>query len=164
MSKKGKPKWMRAREEGWFELTEYFDAQKAKRVNPDHRFFFRGKIDDLTIVEADKDISSEQMYHMAKYLRDHGLNSLIVPSNIRFIKLRRCSASEERMLDAKDKEAQAQIVERGESGDGPGPVYDGDGAGGDGSSEESSAQGSDPAAEDDGEDSNEAHQDSEASP
>ena len=107
---------------GWFELESYFDPEKIQSVNiPETtgtRTFLMGKIGEFAVVEVDANTDPGAAEALSVKLEEMGVPALIVTNHVRFLKLRRCSFGESRILDAKESESHC---------DGAGPEPDGDG-------------------------------------
>lgn len=104
----------------WYEVTAYFDPLKIKTVDlPEaqgYRTFMHGTIPDgdpkggdLTIIEADSKMPSQQIQQLGKSLGSMGINALIISDNVRFVKLRACSVEECELLDEADSEKKGRI-------------------------------------------------------
>jgi hypothetical protein len=114
----------------WYELVEYFEPEAIKRVRlPEtqgYRTFHHGTIDDMLIVEVDKEMPNALVQEFGEALAKSGLKAFIVSNNVRFLRLRRVSAEESELLDDVDENDRGTLYAP-DTRNGSEP--DGDGAG-----------------------------------
>jgi hypothetical protein len=96
-----KPDQLRKEGEHWYELVEHFDARHIERLPvKDGRAFIMGRLDEAVVVEVSKETDQQKLVQIGQWLEKHGLDSIIVTDDIRFVKLRPCTEEIERKLDA----------------------------------------------------------------
>ena len=120
--------------EHWYELVEYFDPEKIETINlpqtQGYRSFVRGVVKDLVIVEVPSSMPSARIKGLAISLGEMGFKALIVSDNVKFMKLRPCSAEESELLDEADPEKKGRIFAPTRNGNGAGSESDGVGGSG----------------------------------
>jgi len=119
MKKRKPPKSRLGRKRGeyWYELVDYFDPDKIVRASPDDRVFIMGKLNepDIVVVEVPDESSDEKIQQLGEWLSSQGVHALIVRANMRFLRMRRASDSQTRVLDdhlRRDQTAEKQSVAR----------------------------------------------------
>jgi hypothetical protein len=130
--------------EQWFELVTYFDPEQIRSFDiqqtQGHRTFIHGLIDDMTVVEVPSTMSPAKVQEYGVALGEMGIKALIVSDNVRFMKLRTCSAQECELLDEKDTSKKGHINALSSRAR---PKPDSDGSGSPEPSDGDSASGSD---------------------
>jgi len=86
--------------EHWYEVVEYFDASEIKRLPVDGgSAFIMGKLDDVTIVEVGKGTPMEAVKRLGEWLKENGIDALLVSEGVKFMKLRPASEDQAAKLD-----------------------------------------------------------------
>jgi hypothetical protein len=93
---------LRRKGEHWYELTEFFDAEKIKRVkSPLGATFLMGMLEDVFIIEYPANATHKELSHFMSYIRQKGIMPcLAVRQGVRFVKLSSVDEAREADLDA----------------------------------------------------------------
>lgn len=123
----------------WFEMIDASAAQSIQRLEnapnlnlellDKHRVFVRGSLDKMFWIEVPAGMDALEVQKLGSKLAEQGVDALIVSDQIRFVRLRMCSAEEEELLDAHAEEKATKIIVPRQAGavPGPGPVDQRDG-------------------------------------
>jgi hypothetical protein len=99
--------------EHWYEVTEYFDASEIKRLPVDGgEAYIMGKLDDVTIVEVAKKTPMDVVKRLGEWLKENGIDALLVSEGVKFMKLKPASEDQAAQLDRYEqtkREAEAEI-------------------------------------------------------
>lgn len=124
------------KDNGWFELIEYFDATRSQRMSlkddKKTRVFILGAVNETAVVQCSSSISEGAVEAVRATLASTGIKAVIVDENVKWCRFRRCSPKEEKLLDEATpdghsvaipwkEEAQAEEGESGETESEPGP-------------------------------------------
>ena len=130
---------LRREGEHWYELLEYFDAEKIERVQipgAPARTFAMGYLDDALVLQVPKDETAEAVQAFRDMLKNNNLKVpfLVITENVRFVRLGTVSEELEARLDATQIKKDEDDAEEssGTTGDlpaGDGSEPDGDGLG-----------------------------------
>lgn len=86
--------------EHWYEVIEYFDASEIKRLPVDGGdAYIMGKLDAVTIVEVGKGTPMDVVKRLGGYLKDNGIDALLVSEGVKFMKLRPATEEQAAKLD-----------------------------------------------------------------
>jgi hypothetical protein len=95
--------------EHWYEVVEYFDASEIKRLPVDGGdAFIMGKLDDVTIVEVGKGTPMDVVQRLGAYLKEHGIDALLVSEGVKFMKLKPASEDQATKLDMYEQTKRAE--------------------------------------------------------
>lgn len=87
--------------EAWYRVVEYFDEKpQPMRVPVDAPSYLLGKIGEIRIVQVPKSTTRETAEQLGTWLKDHGVEALIVMEGVTFMKLRLADSAEAAVLDA----------------------------------------------------------------
>jgi hypothetical protein len=86
--------------EHWYEVVEYFDASEIKRLPVDGgNAYIMGKLDDVTIVEVGKGTPMDVVKRLGGYLKDNGIDALLVSEGVKFMRLKPATDEQAAKLD-----------------------------------------------------------------
>jgi len=86
--------------EHWYEVIEYFDASEIKRLPVDGgSAYIMGKLDEVTIVEVGKATPMEAVQRLGEWLKENGIDALLVSEGVKFMKLRPANEEQAAKLD-----------------------------------------------------------------
>jgi hypothetical protein len=95
--------------EHWYELLEYFDPEKIQKLPvKDGRAFIMGRLDGVTIVEVGSDMPQAQIAKLGTWLKENGIEALVVSAGVRFLKLATVSDELEATLDEHERAQDAK--------------------------------------------------------
>jgi len=95
--------------EHWYEVTEYFDASEIKRLPVDGGdAYIMGKLDDVTIVEVGKGTPMDVVKRLGGYLKDNGIDALLISEGVKFMKLKPASEDQAAKLDRYEQTKRAE--------------------------------------------------------
>lgn len=119
MSKQAKKATDVPEEATWHELTDFFDADKIKKLPVSGRVFLMGQVDDAIVVEVPAATSQQEIEGFQRYLVEKGMTSvcLVVPDTVRFLKLTPCDAETTAILDKSQEEAEDDGSDDDRAGD-----------------------------------------------
>ena len=106
------PDEVRRAYEHWYEVIEYFDASEIKRLPVEGGdAFIMGKLDDVTIVEVGKGTPMDAVKRLGEWLKENGIDALLVSEGVKFMKLRPASENQATKLDMYEQTRREAAVE-----------------------------------------------------
>lgn len=84
----------------WYRVVEYFDEPQQMRVPLPVASYLLGKIGEVRIVEVPRSTSRETVEQLGTWLKENGVEALIVQEGVKFLKLVQATEAEGRVLDA----------------------------------------------------------------
>lgn len=102
------------KDNGWFELIDYFDPTRARKLtmkeDKKQRVFLLGALNETAIVQVPKGVSDESIRSLQTMLEDSGIKAIIMGDDVRWSRFRRCSPDEEEVLDGSSNEEETQSL------------------------------------------------------
>lgn len=99
--------------ERWFEFVELFDPTKivpiSLKENLGQRMFLMGTLGDVVVVQVPSDSHAATVSHTLEALARRGIQAVAFSEDVRFVKLRACSAEEEALLTEADKDGDGLV-------------------------------------------------------
>lgn len=120
-------------EDRWFELVEYFDATKIVRLPADkmhgQRVFLLGMYHDCLVVEVPKEARYREVQQLRDVIREatNGAPTIIVTSDVRFLKLRMVDDQTVERLNAAVEKKDDEAAEQTGTGEAPESAPEGSG-------------------------------------
>ena len=109
VSKLEAPDEVRRDYEHWYEVIEYFDASAIERLPVDGGdAYIMGKLDEVNIVEVGKGTPMEAIKRLGGYLKENGIDALLVSEGVKFMKLRPASEDQASKLDRYEQTKRAE--------------------------------------------------------
>jgi len=94
------PDEVRRDTEHWYEVIEYFDADAIQKLPVDGgSAFIMGKLDEVNIVEVGKGTPMDAIKRLGEWLKENGIDALLVSEGVKFMKLRPATDSQSEKLD-----------------------------------------------------------------
>jgi hypothetical protein len=94
------PDEVRRDTEHWYEVVEYFDADAIQKLPVDGgSAFIMGKLDEVNIVEVGKGTPMDAIKRLGEWLKENGIDALLVSEGVKFMKLRPATDTQSEKLD-----------------------------------------------------------------